>query len=98
MARQIIWTQRAQNERKEIFKYWNNNNGSNFYSKKLNELIKQSLSIICKYPYIGRATEINHVRIKVLKEYLIIYEITDNEIIVLSLWDGRRNPEDLDLF
>ncbi|MCX6220937.1 MAG: type II toxin-antitoxin system RelE/ParE family toxin [Bacteroidia bacterium] len=95
MARQIIWTQRAQKDRIEIFSFWNDRNKSVIYSKKLNELIKESLVLICKHPLIGRLTNKENVRVKVLREYLIIYEISINEIVVLSIWDCRQNPEDL---
>jgi hypothetical protein len=44
---------------------------------------------------IGKRTWKENVRVKVLKDYLIIYEITVNEIVVLSLWDCRQNPDDL---
>lgn len=95
MVRRITWTARAQNDRRKIFEYWNNRNKSNLYSRKLNELIRQSLVLIAKYPQIGRPTDKNNVRLKVLKEYLIIYEVMPKEILVLAIWDCRQNPEDL---
>jgi toxin YoeB len=94
MARQIIWTERAHKERKEIFTFWNTHNKSSFYSRKLNELIKESLKLICRLPFIGKPTNKENVRIKILKAYLIIYEITPKEIVVLSIWDSRQNPEE----
>jgi toxin YoeB len=94
MARQIIWTERAQKERKEIFTFWSTHNKSPFYSRKLNELIKESLKLICRHPFIGKPTNKENVRVKILKAYLIIYEITPKEIVVLSIWDSRQNPEE----
>lgn len=94
MARQIIWTERAQKERIEILTFWNNHNKSSIYSKKLNELIKESLKLICRHPFLGKPTNKENVRVKILKDYLIIYEITLNEIVVLSIWDSRQNPEE----
>ena len=95
MVRQIIWVERAQKERIEIFKYWNNRNGSFIFSKKLNELIKESLKLISNHPMIGKRSDKENIRVKVLRDYLIIYEISVNKIIVLSIWDCRQNPEDL---
>ena len=95
MVRQITWTARAQNDRRKIFEYWNNRNKSNLYSRKLNELIRQSLVLIAKYPRFGKRTDKKNVRLKVLKEYLIIYEVLPKEIIVLTIWDCRQNPENL---
>lgn len=91
----LIWTERAQKERIEIFTFWNNRNKSSFFSKRLNSLIQESLKLICKHPLIGKPTKKENVRVKILRDYLIIYEITDNEIVVLSLWDCRQNPKDL---
>jgi addiction module RelE/StbE family toxin len=96
MAKQIIWSLRAQNDRKEIFEYWNNRNKSTTYSKKLNRLIKNSLQLISKYPLIGKKTDKENIRVKILKDYLIIYEVTEKQIIVLTIWDCRKNPEDLE--
>lgn len=93
MARQIIWTIRAQRERKEILIFWNERNQSSIYSHKLNELIKDSLKLICKFPFIGKPTNKVNVRVKILKNYLLIYQITATEIIVLSIWDNRQNPQ-----
>ena len=95
MDRQIIWTERAQKERIAIFTYWNNRNESFIYSKKLNVLIKESLKLISKHPLIGQLTGKENVRVKVLRDYLIIYEISANEIVVLSIWDCRQKPTDL---
>ena len=97
MAKQIIWTERAQKERIAIFIFFNNRNKSSVYSKKLNELIKESLILISKHPLIGKRTNKENVRVKVLKDYLIFYEITVNEIVVLSLWDCRQNPDELNI-
>jgi len=44
---------------------------------------------------IGKLSDKENVRVKVLRDYLIIYEITSKEIIVLTLWDCRQNPENL---
>jgi toxin YoeB len=95
MVRRITWTARAQNDRRKIFEYWNNRNKSNLYSRKLNDLIRRSLVLIAKYPHIGKRTDKKNVRLKILKDYLIIYEVMTKEILVLTIWDCRQNPEDL---
>lgn len=92
MAKQIIWTERAQKERVELLNFWIKNNKSTVYSRKLNELIQRSLRIISNYPMIGKPTRIKNVRVKILSNYLIIYEVEPQKIIVLSIWDSRQNP------
>lgn len=92
MARRIIWTERAQRERIEILAFWKEHNQSNTYSRKLNELIRKSLDLISKYPLIGKPTPFKNVRVKVLYNYLIIYQSTSDKIIVLSICDSRQKP------
>lgn len=96
MAREIIWTERAQKDRIAIFIYWNRRNKSTLYSKRLNELIKESLLLTSKHPLIGQLTDKENVRVKVLRNYLIFYETTVKKMVVLSIWDCRQNPEDLE--
>ena len=91
MARQIIWTISAQTERREILEYWVKRNKSMIFSKKLNKLIITNLREIGKNPLIGRKTDIADVRVKIIRDYLIFYEITPKSIFVLSIWDGRRD-------
>ncbi|MBS1573345.1 MAG: type II toxin-antitoxin system RelE/ParE family toxin [Ferruginibacter sp.] len=97
MARQIIWTVSAQSERREILKYWIKRNKSKFFSRKLNKLIVTALREISKNPQIGRKTNIENVRVKIIRNYLIFYEISPRSIFVLSIWDGRRDNFNRDL-
>lgn len=93
MAKQIIWTFKAQDDRKDIFNYWNKRNKSTTYSKKLNYLFKESLKIVSKRPYIGKKTTIENVRAKIIRDYMVFYEITDRYIIVLTVWDCKQDPD-----
>lgn len=94
MAKQITWTRRAQNDRKEILQYWRERNQSTAYSKKLNELIKKAIKLIASHPHIGRRTDIENVRVKLVRDYIIFYEESEEQIFILSIWDNRRNPEE----
>lgn len=96
MAKQIIWSHRAQSDRKEILEYWRTRNKSTSYSKKLDSLFKEALSILKDYPQIGKPTDIDKVRIKIVRDYLLIYEETEDSIILLSIWDNRQDPERLE--
>ena len=96
MSKQIIWSIRAQKDKKEIFKYWSQRNKSNRYSKKLNQLFKEAILLLREHPYIGRPTDDALVRIKIVKEYLLIYEVTETSINILSVWDGRQHPSKLE--
>jgi toxin YoeB len=97
MAKKVIWAKRAQNDRKEILAFWVEHNQSSTYSKKLDALFKEAVRIIKRNPEIGKPTDIEGVRIKVISHYLMFYEIIDESIYILTIWDSRRNPDSLKL-
>ncbi len=96
MAKQIIWSTRAQNDRKQILEYWRSRNKSNTYSKKLDQRFREAINIIRDYSQIGKQTDDQKVRIKIVKDYLLIYEETSDSIIVLTIWDSRQDPKKLE--
>jgi len=96
MAKQIIWSLRAQKDKKEILKYWLLRNKSNRYSKKLNQLFKDAIQLLQEHPYIGRPTNDDSIRVKIVKDYLLIYEVTQTTINILSIWDWRQDPSKLE--
>lgn len=95
MAKQIVWSQRAQDDRKQILEYWINRNKSSSYSKKLDKVFREALSLISKYPRIGKQTDDKKARMKILKDYFLIYEETKDSIILLTIWDSRQDPQKL---
>ena len=96
MAKQIIWSDRATNDLLNIFDYWLHRNKSNNYNKKLNVLFNKSIDLIANHSSIGRLTQIENVKIKIIKNYQLIYEDSPELIIILTIWDSRRNPKDLE--
>jgi toxin YoeB len=96
MARRIVWVFLAQNDRKEILAYWKEKNKSVSYSKKLDKLFREALKLIVKYPFIGKPTNKKNIRIKIVRSYFLIYEITTEEIVVLRIWDSRQNPKKIE--
>jgi toxin YoeB len=95
MAKQVIWSHKAQNDKKVILNYWRQRNKSNTYSKKLNELFKESIRIILDFQQIGKVTDDTKARIKIVRDYLIIYEETETQIFILTIWDSRQDPDKL---
>lgn len=96
MAKQIIWSRKAQNDRKEILDFWINHNQSNTYSEKLDRKFREAIILIKHYPKIGKLTDDQKARIKIVKDYLLIYEETESNINILTIWDTRQNPEKLE--
>jgi toxin YoeB len=95
MAKEVVWSLRAQKERKEILEYWRLRNKSNTYSKKLNQLFKESVKLITDFTQIGKPADDINTRIKIVRDYLIIYEETETQIQILTIWDSRQDPDKL---
>ncbi|MEZ4943883.1 MAG: type II toxin-antitoxin system RelE/ParE family toxin [Cyclobacteriaceae bacterium] len=93
MVKQVVWSRRAHRERKKILEFWQLHNKSTTYSKKLNSLFKIAIKLIVEHPQIGKPTDIPNVRIKIVRHYLLIYEINGSRIDILSVWDTRQDPK-----
>lgn len=92
MAKKIVWSEKAQNDRKEILLYWKERNKSSIYSRKLNILFINATTTIANFPNIGKLTGYQNTRVKIVRDYLIVYKELDTEIILLTIWDSRQNP------
>lgn len=73
--------------------FYNKRNGSKQYSKKLNQQIKNSLDKILNNPQIGIATQEADVRVLIVGNYEVVYQISQQQIVVVMIWDSRQNPE-----
>lgn len=91
--KKIAWSKNAVLSRKNIFKYWNNRNKSTLYSKKLNGLFIESLEIISNLPESSQESSKKNVRLKLVRDYYLVYEIFDDTILIIDIWDTRQNPE-----
>lgn len=83
MAKRLVWSFRAQSDRKEIFEYWNKRNKSKTYSRKLNDLFMQAANLITNYPELGTLTDDEGVRVKIVNDYLMFYEELEKEKILI---------------
>ena len=87
---------RARNDRMKILKFWSLHNKSNSYSKKLNLLFQTYTKIISQRPFIGKRTNLDDIRVQIIRDYLMIYKVADTKIYILTIWDARQNPEKLE--
>ena len=96
----VEWTEQAKIELKEILLYWKQHNKSNSYSVKLNAEVQRVVKDLVRFPYLWTEVEgyENIRRALVFFNYSIFYLIEKNTITILSFWDNRRNPEELELF
>ncbi len=95
MVKRIIWTKPALEDKLEILIYWKNRNKSNIYSQSLNRIFKETTRLVRDQPYLGKETEDPKVKYIIVRDYLLFFEITSNEIVIEHIWDTRRNPNEL---
>lgn len=93
--KKVIWSIKAQQDRLDILEYWINRNKSTTYSIRLNKLFKEAEQIIAIHPEIGKKTDIHNIRIKIIRYYLMIYRITEDQIQIITIRDGRDDPNKL---
>lgn len=95
MVKKIIWSKRAKRDWLEILEYWVQRNKSKNFSIKLNQHIEKDLILILKFPLKGKKTDISNIRVINIKDYLMYYEIKGETLLILTIRDSRRNPNEL---
>lgn len=95
MDKQIIWSAKAKQELFDILEFWDTNNHSNTYALSLYQKIQINIKYISENNFIGKPTNISDVRVVVVSNYLLFYKVSKEFIEVLSIFDSRRNPDDL---
>jgi plasmid stabilization system protein ParE len=94
MAKRIIWSREAVADRIQILDYWYKRLGNKKYSTKLDNLFKEVVLMLSRFPFMGRQLTNREERVLVKDHYQIYYLIEGEEIKILRVWDSRRNPED----
>jgi len=98
MAKRVTWSRKAKEDRRKILEYWEERNGDKIYSRKLAKQFREKVKYIVQYNYIGTETDIEDVRMTVCGNYLLFYEIDEKYVKILTVWDSRRDPEELTLY
>lgn len=97
MAKRIIWAPQAVSDRIQILDYWYKRLDTKDYSVKLDEMFKEAVDLLSRFPLLGRQVENLEERVFVKDHYQIFYLDEEDAIKILHLWDSRRNPEELNL-
>lgn len=96
--RKIVWTIKAKNEFAAALKFYSHRNGNKKYSQKIRNETISSIEKLVSFIYLGRPTNENNIRVLVKDHFKIFYKIRPLEIIILVIWDSRRNPIELKPF
>ena len=92
MPKRIIWSPLAERNLEEVLSYWTKRNQSSSYSLKLSNLLFDSVELLSQYPMLRKSTNLERVRLKVVRDFYIVYEVHENEIQIHAIWDTRQNP------
>jgi plasmid stabilization system protein ParE len=90
----VEWSIEAKLDLIDILDFYIKRNKSITYSYKLNKKIIKSIQLLRRNPLLGIPTENDSVRALITGDYQIIYEVFDQLILVIMIWDCRRDPED----
>ena len=93
--RKIIWSHKAKIKLTQILEYYIDRNNSKTYSVKLYNQFQKNIKLLVKQPHIGVKTNLKDIRSLVIGEFMIFYEVTNDQIIIHTIWDCRQNPDDL---
>jgi toxin ParE1/3/4 len=90
----LRYTIRAQTDLSEIFTYLDLRDKQ--AAKRVINTIETSAKILANHPLTGRQTDFLDTRVKPIPSYpyLLFYQVTSNDLIVLRVWHSAREwPE-----
>ena len=91
----LVWSNNAKIKLFEILEFYRKRNQSDTYSKKLYKKFIKEVSVLIKHPYIGLKTDVISVRGLIIDHYIVFYELSENQIYILVIWDTRQEPKHL---
>jgi plasmid stabilization system protein ParE len=91
--RKIVWSNRAIKRLFGILEFYDQRNKSKTYSDKLYRLLRKEVKILLKFPEIGLKTTEETTRGLIIGDYIVYYEITDDKIVIHTIWDSRQDPD-----
>ena len=91
----IEWSAEARLDLFDILNFYFERNQSTAYSKKLNIKINRSLRLIQQNPLIGLKSQVKDVKTLITGDYQLIYGISENTILIVMIWDCRRDPGEM---
>jgi plasmid stabilization system protein ParE len=91
--RKIIWSKRTTIKLYSILEFYILRHKSKTYSTKLYTKINKEIKLLQNNPELGIKTTEETIRGLIVESYIIYYQVTENEIIIHTIWDSRQNPE-----
>jgi addiction module RelE/StbE family toxin len=98
MTNSVVWSAVAKRNLQEIKRYYDDRNKNSDYSKKLLRVFQNAAKVIEKQPGIGKNTDFEGVKGLIILNYIIFYDVLSSHILILMIWDCRRDPAQLEAF
>jgi plasmid stabilization system protein ParE len=95
MAKRVVRTTTAKQQRRNILEYWIERTGSKKYSKRISATLKRRIKYVAEFNYMGKPTDFKDTRVTAARHFSIFYKVQQDRIIITSIWDNRQNPDDL---
>jgi plasmid stabilization system protein ParE len=97
-SKQVVWSERARKDLVSIKKFFDERNGNTNYSNKLLRQIRDETLLLKDYPSASIATEYKEFRGLIVSNYIVFHVHRPQGIIIVGVWDTRRNPKHLTKF
>lgn len=97
VKRKIIWSPRAKSDLFTILSFYYKRNGTKSYSNKLNTSLRSAIRLLEKNPTLGVLVDVKNIRNLIQGDLNVFYEIKEESIEIITVWDSRQDPEKLNL-
>ena len=95
VKRKIEWSSQAKTDLSNILEFFYIRNGSKTYSRKLNLKLRKAIRLLSRHPLLGIQSDIENIRALVEGDYAIFYQLTQETIRIITIWDCRQDPDNL---
>jgi plasmid stabilization system protein ParE len=95
--KKVIWTRKAEIQMYVIMDYYVDRNKSDSYSLKLQSDIKQKLRKLDFTTTLPKKSSIKDLFYFIHNHISVFFLVHKEHIVVILVWDERRNPNDLNL-
>jgi plasmid stabilization system protein ParE len=95
MAKKIVWTNNAKADFFKILSYLQNT-WSLKIADNFSKIVERKVELLSQFPELGARSQKFRRRRKITltSQSILIYTITGENLVLLSIFDSRRNPAD----
>lgn len=93
-TKKIRWSEKAKVEFRDILEFYFERNQSFRYGDALKERVDRKLRRVLAFPESGELIEDQSVRFVIVDNFVLLYDLTDDAIVIQTFRDARRQPED----